>query len=97
MESISAVNIQKTVEKSVIDVFDAMLSMPVASIGPDSDPPPGDPRGVAGVKFVGGLVGIVNIPVVFQVCFSRRSVVSNFSALAQTIHFLPTAPFFADI
>jgi len=62
MGSVSDVDIKKTVVGSVIDVFDTMLSMDVEPVEPEHEPTAAESnRYVAGVKFVGEVVGIVNI------------------------------------
>lgn len=61
MGSVSDVDIKKTVVGSVIDVFDTMLSMDVEPVEPEHEPTAASNRYVAGVKFAGEMVGIVNI------------------------------------
>ena len=61
MGSVTDVDIRKTIEGSVKDVFDTMLSMEVEPGQPDLEPSADSNRYVACVKFAGEMVGIVNI------------------------------------
>ena len=61
MGSITDVDIKKTIEGSVKDVFETMLSMDVEPGQPDNEPSAESNRYVACVKFAGEMVGIVNI------------------------------------
>ena len=66
MESSLSVNIKKTVEKSVIDIFETMLSMPIEPGGSDPQPPPDSKRYGAVLKFAGQMVGIINMQLTWE-------------------------------